>query len=78
MPALWPPPHIGHSPGSVLRLFRRTQPQYEAVNVEGTRRLLRALQSLEVEQFIYASTMLVHAQTAPGQPINQDAPLKPA
>ncbi|HEY0846955.1 MAG TPA: NAD-dependent epimerase/dehydratase family protein [Noviherbaspirillum sp.] len=53
-------------------------PMYEEVNVKGTRRLLRALQSFQVEQFVYASTMLVHAPTEPGQPINEDSPLHPA
>ena len=53
-------------------------PMYDEVNVKGTRRLLRALQSFDVEQFIYASTMLVHAPTEPGQPINEDSPLAPA
>jgi len=52
-------------------------PKYEAVNVEGTRRLLRALKGFEVEQFVYASTMLVHAPTEPGVPIDEDAPLAP-
>lgn len=51
---------------------------YEEVNVKGTARLLRALQDFEVEQFVYASTMLVHAPSAPGQPISEDHPLKPA
>ena len=51
---------------------------YGEVNVNGTQRLLRTLQAFEVEQFIYASTMLVHAPTGPGQPINEDWPLKPA
>jgi nucleoside-diphosphate-sugar epimerase/uncharacterized membrane protein len=50
-------------------------PLYEKVNVEGTRRLLRSLQMFDVEQFVYASTMLVHAPTEPGLPINEDAPL---
>ncbi len=36
---------------------------YDTVNVQGTERLLRALSDFEVEQFIYASTMLVHAPT---------------
>ncbi|MGH8589606.1 MAG: NAD-dependent epimerase/dehydratase family protein, partial [Gammaproteobacteria bacterium] len=36
-------------------------PLYKSVNVEGTRRLLRALQDFEVNQFVYSSTMLVHA-----------------
>jgi nucleoside-diphosphate-sugar epimerase/uncharacterized membrane protein len=53
-------------------------PQYEAVNVKGTQNLLRALQAFEVGQFIYASTMLVHAPTLPGRPINETAPLAPA
>lgn len=52
-------------------------PRYEKVNVEGTRRLLRALQDFEVEQFIYASTMLVHTPTGPGVPIDEDAALGP-
>jgi nucleoside-diphosphate-sugar epimerase len=30
-----------------------------------------------VEQFVYASTMLVHAPTEPGVPITEDWPLKP-
>ena len=52
-------------------------PLYEAVNVEGTRRLLRALQDLEVEQFVYSGTMLVHAPGKPGEPINEDQPIDP-
>lgn len=50
---------------------------YEEVNVKGTQRLLRALQSFDVEQFVFAGTMLVHAPDEPGQPINEDWPLKP-
>jgi nucleoside-diphosphate-sugar epimerase len=38
-----------------------SHPLYEKVNVEGTRRLLRALQDFEVGQLVYAGTMLVHA-----------------
>ena len=34
-------------------------PLYDKVNVEGTRRLLRALQEFEVERFVYSGTMLV-------------------
>lgn len=52
-------------------------PLYEEVNIRGTRRLLKALESFEVEQFIYASTMLVHAPTQPGLPINEESPLAP-
>lgn len=55
----------------------KPNPLYERVNVEGTRRLLRKLQALEVEQFVYASTMLVHAPTVPGDPIDESSPLQP-
>jgi nucleoside-diphosphate-sugar epimerase/uncharacterized membrane protein len=53
-------------------------PLYETVNVAGTARLLRHLQSLEVEQFIFSSSMLVHSPTEPGKPIREDWPLDPA
>jgi nucleoside-diphosphate-sugar epimerase len=43
--------------------------------VGGTQKLLHALQSFEVEQFVFASTMLVHASTRPGQLINEASPL---
>jgi nucleoside-diphosphate-sugar epimerase len=52
-------------------------PLYDEVNVEGTQRLLEALGGLEVEQFVYASTMLVHAPTEPGKPIDEAAPIDP-
>ncbi|SFO22551.1 Nucleoside-diphosphate-sugar epimerase [Nitrosospira briensis] len=52
-------------------------PLYEEVNVRGTRRLLEALRAFDVEQFIYASTMLVHAPTEPGLPITEEGPLEP-
>ncbi len=52
-------------------------PLYDKVNVEGTQRLLQALQAFEVEQFLYSSTMLVHAPTEPGVPINEDSRLDP-
>lgn len=51
--------------------------RYDKVNVEGTRQLLRALQVFEVEQFVYASTMLVHAATRPGVPIAESAGIAP-
>src|SRR3990170_4941970 len=43
---------------------------YQSINIEGTRRLLKALQPLEVEQFLYSGTMLVHAPGRPGEPID--------
>ena len=52
-------------------------PLYRSVNVEGTRHLLTALQDLEVEQFVYASTMLVHAPGEPGKPTSEEQPIGP-
>src|SRR5687767_13560950 len=52
-------------------------PLYESVNVDGTRRLLRALRDFEVEQFVYSSTILVHAPTRPGEPIAENQPIDP-
>jgi len=50
---------------------------YDEVTVRGTQRLLRALQDFQVEQFIFSSTMLVHAPCEPGERINEDWPLEP-
>jgi nucleoside-diphosphate-sugar epimerase len=53
-------------------------PLYDKITVGGTRRLLAALKhNLTVEQFIFSSTMLVHAPCQPGQRINEDWPLEP-
>lgn len=52
-------------------------PLYQQVTVEGTRRILKVLQDFDVERFIYASTMLVHEPSVPGQKIDEDMPLKP-
>lgn len=52
-------------------------PLYETVNVQGTRALLRALQPLQVEQFVYAGTMLVHEPGRPGERIDETRPLAP-
>lgn len=52
-------------------------PLYQSVNVEGTSRLLRALQGFDVEQFLYASTMLVHAPCRPGERIDETQPIDP-
>lgn len=52
-------------------------PLYDEVNVEGTRRVLKALQDFDVERFIYASTMLVHQPCEPGQRIDETTPFGP-
>lgn len=51
-------------------------PLYQKVTIEGTDRLLNALQSFEVEQFLFSSTMLVHAPCKPGEHLNEDSPLE--
>ncbi|MEO3386934.1 NAD-dependent epimerase/dehydratase family protein [Mesorhizobium sp. CAU 1741] len=52
-------------------------PLYEKVNVEGTRHLLDALQSFQVERFIYSGTMLVHRAGEPGDVVDEDTPIEP-
>lgn len=53
-------------------------PLYDKITVQGTRRLIEALQAFEVEQFIFASTMLVHRPTRrPDETIDEDWPLDP-
>ena len=52
-------------------------PAYEAVNVEGTRNLIKALRTCEVEQIIYSGTMLVHRPGAPGVPITEQSEVDP-
>jgi len=52
-------------------------PLYEKVTVQGTERLLKALRDFELDQFIFSSTMLVHAPTCPGCPITEDDPVDP-
>jgi nucleoside-diphosphate-sugar epimerase len=54
------------------------RPQYEAVNEEGTRNLLHALRGIDVEQFVYSGTMLVHEPGVPGERITEDTPLAPS
>lgn len=51
-------------------------PLYEKVTVEGTDRLLNALSGFELEQFVFSSTMLVHAPCEVGERIAEDAPLE--
>ena len=61
-------------------------PLYDEVTVRGTERLLQSLRSpelpgepgepgVQVEQFVFSSTMLVHAPCQPGQKINEDWPV---
>jgi nucleoside-diphosphate-sugar epimerase len=52
-------------------------PLYDEVTVQGTERLLRHLQEFQVEQFVFSSTMLVHAPVSPGQLIDENSPIEP-
>lgn len=54
------------------------KPPYRLVNEEGTRRLMRALQEFEVEQFVYSGTMLVHEPADPGERIDESTPRDPS
>ena len=51
--------------------------KYEQITVRGTERLLRALRSFTVEQFVFMSTMLVHAAGKPGECIDENRPFDP-
>jgi nucleoside-diphosphate-sugar epimerase/uncharacterized membrane protein len=54
-------------------------PKYREVTVDGTRRLLDALKGFELEQFVFSSTMLVHAPSPDnGVRIDEDSPIDPA
>ncbi len=50
---------------------------YERITVRGTERLLKALSKFEVEQFIFSSTMLVHAPCKAQEKINEEWPIDP-
>src|SRR5918993_4436600 len=52
-------------------------PKYQAITVEGTRRLLRELKAYDVGQLVFASTLLVHAPCARGERIDESWPVDP-
>lgn len=54
-------------------------PLYDKITVQGTQRLLDSLQDFDVEQFVFASTMLVHKPTdRPDKLINETSPVEPS
>ncbi len=53
------------------------KPEYKAVNVDGSRNLIRALHAFQVEQFVYSGTMLVHEPGRPGQRIDESRAIAP-
>jgi nucleoside-diphosphate-sugar epimerase len=57
----------------------KPSPNYDLITVQGTDRLLRFLSGFDVEQFIFCSTMLVHAPSPViGKKINENSQLAPA
>jgi len=52
-------------------------PLYEKLNVEGSAKLLQALQPFQVGQFVYSGTMLVHRPAEPGERIDEATPVEP-
>ncbi|MCG6206422.1 NAD-dependent epimerase/dehydratase family protein [Rhodopseudomonas sp. HC1] len=54
-------------------------PKYQAVTVDGTRRLLRELRTVGAEQLVFSSTLLVHAPSpGKGVRIDETSPVRPA
>lgn len=49
---------------------------YDAITVNGTRRILNEAKKFEVEQFIFTSTMLVHEPSSRGVIQNEDSPIR--
>lgn len=77
--------HHGTHVASVIHLaayydfFGEPSTKYDEITVRGTDRLLRGLRDagLQVEQFVFSSTMLVHRPAEPGQFINEDWAIEP-
>ena len=58
--------------------FENEKPElYDRITVQGTRRLLENLQQFTVEQFIFSSTILVHAPCKIGEVIGENWPIEP-
>ncbi len=56
----------------------KPSPKYDEIAVKGTGRMLHGLrEGFEVEQFIFASTMLVHRPGEPGVFLTEDSPIGP-
>ena len=51
--------------------------RYQRITVDGTKRLLDGLEGFSCEQFIFSSTMLVHAPSMPGIKISEESPVVP-
>lgn len=49
--------------------------KYEMITIHGTEHLLEAAKEFQTEQFLFSSTMLIHAPQDPPAKINEDSPL---
>lgn len=74
--------HHGAHLASVIHLaayydfLGKPSPMYDEITVNGTRRLLRGLaEGFKVDQFLFASTMLVHRPAEPGEFITEEWPI---
>ena len=73
----------GHRIASVVHLAAyydfsgEPSQKYEEITLGGTERLLRHLREFDVEQFIFSSTMLVHASSRHGERISESSPIAP-
>ena len=77
--------HYGGRIASVVHLAAyydisgEPNPLYDKITVQGTRRLIDGLQDFDVEQFVFASTMLVHRPTYErGARMNESQPIDPS
>jgi nucleoside-diphosphate-sugar epimerase len=50
---------------------------YRDLTIDGTRRLLRGLQSFEVEQFVFSSTHILMKPSESGEPVTEESPVEP-
>jgi nucleoside-diphosphate-sugar epimerase len=55
----------------------RPSPLYRKLTVEGTTRLLRGLQSFDVDQFVFSSTHIVMKPSENGEPLTEASPVGP-
>lgn len=52
--------------------------RYEQITIRGTERVLKQLAGFDVEQFVFASSLLVYQPTVPGKKLTEDSPVNPA
>lgn len=58
--------------------FSKGKPEYyDAITVQGTRRILDQLQKFQTEQFIFSSTMLIHAPCGENERIKEESLVDP-